>query len=185
MDGNKLDGYKRIPTAEQVDTRYYTTVNNRRRSRFLTAFLTLTFASATYFAVYSTFHAHNYSYSNPYPLHPDPGFASRVLERCQALSRPAGPPEDFHQRTESDRFVQGTRPVLITNATVWSGEDDGKDVWKGDLLLDKGMILWVGKGGDSVSIKRLQKMYGTTLDTYDAKGLWLTPGFVHWSFSST
>lgn len=68
--------------------------------------------------------------------------------------------------------------MLIKNATVWSGENDGNEVWKGDVLLDKGLIKWVGGGEDaSEKLIRIVEAYGMALDTTDAKGLWLTPGY--------
>lgn len=43
------------------------------------------------------------------PLH-----APEVLEKCQLLQVPPGPPPDFYTRRTSDRFVSGTTPTLIT-----------------------------------------------------------------------
>lgn len=43
------------------------------------------------------------------PLH-----ASEILDKCRLLNVKPGPPSDFYQRVASDRFVQGTKPTLIT-----------------------------------------------------------------------
>lgn len=83
-----------------------------------------------------------------------------------------GPPKDFHHRTESDRYVAGTPPTLVRNATIWTGRVSGYEVITGDLLIDKGIIQRVGK---------LRK---SALDAYkdlvviDAAGAWVTPGYV-------
>ncbi|KAF7318200.1 Carbohydrate esterase family 9 protein [Mycena chlorophos] len=98
--------------------------------------------------------------------------AATTIAQCRALSLTPGPPKDFYSRTTSDRFVPGTKPTLIRNATVWTGGDDGKEILTAaDVLIDKGIIQSVGK----VDISRLK------LEDYvvvDAKGAWLTPGIV-------
>lgn len=43
------------------------------------------------------------------PLH-----AAAWLEKCQRLTVKPGPPADFNTRIQSDRFVPGTKPTLIT-----------------------------------------------------------------------
>ena len=57
-------------------------------------------------------------------------------------------------------------------------------MWKGSLLLDKGLIKWVGKEGETDAMLGLIKAYGTSLETIDAKGLWVTPGYVHFDYFS-
>ena len=39
--------------------------------------------------------------------------AASILDTCRALDLKPGPPADFIDRTVSDRFVPGTKPVLI------------------------------------------------------------------------
>lgn len=102
------------------------------------------------------------------PLH-----AAETISKCRALNETPAPPKDFHNRTVSDRFVPGTRPVLIRNATIWTGNIDGHEVIKGDILLDKGIIKQVGK----VNSKVLDA-YGSDLLFVDANGSWVTPGLV-------
>lgn len=89
------------------------------------------------------------------------------VERCQWLDTLPGPPEDFDQRTENDRYIEGTPVVHIKNATIWTGEKNGHEVIQGDVILDKGLIQQVGK----VDLKGL-----TIGKTVDAHGAWLTPG---------
>ncbi|TNY18704.1 carbohydrate esterase family 9 protein [Rhodotorula diobovata] len=95
---------------------------------------------------------------------------SEVVDRCEDLHTPPGVPESFWQRRENDRFAAGTSPTLIRNATVWTGEDDGKQVlYNHDVLLDRGLVVKIGEDimldkGDSRT------------KVVQAHGSWLTPG---------
>ncbi|THU95633.1 carbohydrate esterase family 9 protein [Dendrothele bispora CBS 962.96] len=92
-----------------------------------------------------------------------------LLERCKSLKTPAGPPADFYKRTQSDRYLTGAKPTLIKNAKIWTGEDEGNLVVQGDVLLDKGMIMGVG---------RVPHHHYKDITVLDAKGGWVTPGIV-------
>ncbi|KAF8967824.1 carbohydrate esterase family 9 protein [Flammula alnicola] len=107
-------------------------------------------------------------------VRPSPHRASAVLARCRQLNAQAGPPQDFHQRRQSDRFEEGTSPVLIQNATIWTGADNGTEVVKGDILLDKGLIKGIGHLARAAALQT----YGDDLVVVDAKGAWVTPGIV-------
>ncbi|KAJ7931230.1 carbohydrate esterase family 9 protein [Mycena leptocephala] len=89
--------------------------------------------------------------------------------QCTALG--PGPPDNFHSRTESDRFVKGTKPTIIRNATIWTGLDDGKEVIQGDILIDKGLIKKVWS--DSVDLRSY-----ANVEVLDAAGAWVSPGIV-------
>lgn len=99
-----------------------------------------------------------------------------LTERCKTLRAPAGPPPTFDPASrlkgKSDRFVPGTRPVLIRNAKIWTGHEDGKEVVHGDVLLDRGLVVGVGK------ISKLDYEGLKELRVVDAKGRWVTPGLV-------
>ncbi|KAJ6577402.1 carbohydrate esterase family 9 protein [Mycena capillaripes] len=97
-----------------------------------------------------------------------------IVSRCRALQLEAGPPSNFHDRTESDRFVPGIRPHLIQNAKLWTGVNNGTEILSGDILIDKGLIKGVGHF-DSAS---LLETYGSELVVIDAKNSWVTPGIV-------
>ncbi|KAF9017784.1 hypothetical protein BDZ89DRAFT_1165551 [Hymenopellis radicata] len=99
------------------------------------------------------------------PLH-----AAETLQKCRQLDMTPGPPPEFWSRTESDRFVEGTQPVYIKNATIWTGGVDGLEVIKGDLLLARGLIQQVG----SISASALEQY--SDLVEYDAEGAWVSPG---------
>ncbi|KAI0692924.1 composite domain of metallo-dependent hydrolase [Cerioporus squamosus] len=97
------------------------------------------------------------------PLH-----ASDALSRCRLLELQPGPPPNFHARQRSDRFVPGTRPTLIQNATIWTGGRNGLEVVRGDILLDGGIIKEIGNSDlESEDVAHV-----------DAQGKWVTPGIV-------
>ena len=73
------------------------------------------------------------------PLH-----AATTIAKCRSLSVKPGPPPAFSERVQSDRFESGTGPVLIRNASVWTGLDGGRDVIHGDILLQNGLIEMIG-----------------------------------------
>ena len=98
--------------------------------------------------------------------------ASKLKARCENFKLAPGPPASFVRRTVSDRFDPGTKPVLIKNATIWTGQLNGLEIIKGDLFLDKGIIREVGRVG-------WEHLEGVAdLVTYDADGSWVTPGYV-------
>jgi len=52
--------------------------------------------------------------------------AAQIVDKCRALNVLPGPPSNFHERTQSDRYEAGTPPTLIKNATIWTGNADGQ-----------------------------------------------------------
>lgn len=93
------------------------------------------------------------------------------LAKCHELHELPGPPADFYERTESDRFDAGTPDVLITNATIWTGDEDGKEILVGDVFLRNGIIAHVAGKGEPVPAQ----LSSTTI-TIDARGAFLSPG---------
>ncbi|CED83667.1 Metal-dependent hydrolase, composite domain [Phaffia rhodozyma] len=76
----------------------------------------------------------------------------------------------------SDRFVPGTQPVLLTNATIWTGNKDGQEViLAGSVLLEGGLIKAISKSKDD--IKDLLKR-SCHVHEIDVGGKWITPGIV-------
>lgn len=102
-----------------------------------------------------------------------PTHASSTISRCRSLRMQTGPPKGFYKRSESDRFVHGTKPVLIQRGTVWTGLKNGTEVIRGDILLDKGIIQSVGHLHRSVL-----EAYGSDLVVIDAKNAWITAGII-------
>ncbi|KAJ3553781.1 hypothetical protein NP233_g12570 [Leucocoprinus birnbaumii] len=100
-----------------------------------------------------------------------------LVDQCKNLRAPAGPPPDFNPATrldnggKSDRFVEGTKPVVIRNAKIWTGRVGGNEVTRGDVLLDRGLVVDVGKiHEDFLTLE--------DVEVIDAKGRWVTPGLV-------
>ncbi|RDX49485.1 composite domain of metallo-dependent hydrolase [Lentinus brumalis] len=98
--------------------------------------------------------------------------APEWLDKCHLLNAKPGPPPDFNTRTQSDRFAPGTKPTLITNATIWTGGVNGLEVLHGDILLDGGIIKRVGVMESDVLA------HYSHLTRIDAKGKWASPGIV-------
>ncbi|KAI1784449.1 composite domain of metallo-dependent hydrolase [Ganoderma leucocontextum] len=97
--------------------------------------------------------------------------AAGILDKCSLLDTKPGPPPDFYSRVQNDRFVSGTKPTLIKNATIWTGGDNGFEVLHADILLDRGLIRQIGQ----VDLGSLAE--GSVYHV-DAKGKWVSPGIV-------
>ncbi|KAF8551997.1 hypothetical protein OG21DRAFT_1477901 [Imleria badia] len=96
---------------------------------------------------------------------------ANILSQCRYVKTPAGPPANFHARSESDRFSPDARPTLIRNATIWTSGYNGTEVVQGDLLLLKGLIRGVGAVAPSL-------LRDLDIQVVDANGAWVTPGIV-------
>lgn len=70
--------------------------------------------------------------------------SEETVAHCRSLHVKPAPPPSFNLRTQSDRFQPGTRPVLLKNATIWTGRVDGLEVLKGDILMEGGIIVAAG-----------------------------------------
>ncbi|GAA6033304.1 hypothetical protein JCM8097_006683 [Rhodosporidiobolus ruineniae] len=100
-----------------------------------------------------------------------------AIDRCEDLHVLPGVPDSHWNRTASDRFVPGTTASLIRNATVWTGEHDGKEIlYNTDVLLDRGVVV---KIGENLSFESLlsPELVGEA-KVIDAHGAWVTPGIV-------
>ncbi|KAF9370914.1 hypothetical protein CPB97_002375, partial [Podila verticillata] len=86
-----------------------------------------------------------------------------MCEQIRRKDKHTYPPAE--SRTINPRFVNGTAPTLFKNGYIFDGENEG---FKGDLLIDQGIIVQVG--GEIKAPK------GTTV--VDLKGHILTPGIV-------
>lgn len=99
-----------------------------------------------------------------------PFHAEETLQKCSMLHARPGPPPDFAKRTQSDRFVQGTPATLLRNASVWTGDPLQYEIHGADILLDKGIIKFVGHASEQ-SLANYRDLY-----TVDVGGSWVTPG---------
>ncbi len=112
------------------------------------------------------------------PLHAD-----HSLARCASLKISAGPPANFHGRSESDRFVAGTKATLLHNARIWTGENNGTEILRGDVFIDKGIIQGVG----NIDLRAFgldvdDMVTRGELNVVDVHGAWVTPGCVSHGF---
>lgn len=109
---------------------------------------------------------------NAYNATPIPAHAAAALVKCNSLHTKPGPPPDFHKRDRSDRFAEGTKPILLKNAKIWTGDKNGTEVISGDILMDKGIIKGIGRAG----IQKANTYKDITV--IDVKDAWVTPGIV-------
>jgi hypothetical protein len=100
--------------------------------------------------------------------------AQEILSFCAQLSIKPSVPEDFHARTSSDRYEEGTQATLIRNATIWTGGREGTEVVYGDVLLDKGLVKAVGYIPHHL-MEDLSRN-PNSVNVIDANGAWITPG---------
>ncbi|VDB83387.1 unnamed protein product [Peniophora sp. CBMAI 1063] len=98
--------------------------------------------------------------------------AQRNLEQCRAIDVMPGPLPAFYERQVSDRFVHGTKPIWIRNATIWTGRVQGLEVLQGDILLADGLIRAIG----TVNPELLAKY--EDVEELNAHGSWVSPGIV-------
>jgi hypothetical protein len=117
-----------------------------------------------------------------------PSFVTRGLAECAALDL-TSPAELGGKRTVSDRFVAGTKPVLLVNGTIWTaneGDEHGQEIlYGGSVLLENGLIKAVGRSKKEVLAiweagrKGLSHGGGKhEFDEIELGGSWVTPGIV-------
>lgn len=100
--------------------------------------------------------------------------AQHITSRCNEIRRMPGVAKDFHRRKQSDRFVNGTQPVLIRNANIWTGRNsEQKTVINGAILLDNGLIKWLG---DDLRANEALRLVESDVVVINAQGSWVTPG---------
>ncbi|PFH51544.1 hypothetical protein AMATHDRAFT_175162 [Amanita thiersii Skay4041] len=102
-----------------------------------------------------------------------PVHVSSGLSKCAALREKVAYTETFHDRTHSDRFAAGAKSVLIKRARIWTGDKNGTEIMRGDILLENGIIRRVGRSLDASLDVDASSL--TVLDVDDA---WVTPGLV-------
>lgn len=139
---------------------------NPNRRNLLLAFAFLCLTGYTVLTLFGSF-----SFGSR-PLASIPSKANELIAKCAAANEKPSVPPNFARRTKSDRFVPGTKPILIYNATIWTGKHNGHEVFHGDVLLSRGLIKRVGRN----LLELADKEFGQALVVVDAKGKWVTPG---------
>ena len=98
---------------------------------------------------------------------------SASLAKCDAIAAPVGPPANFHERKRSERAEADLQDVVIRNATLWTGNDDGNEVLhERDVLLSQGIIKRIAHTKDN------EFLADAKVKVVDAAGRWVTPGLV-------
>lgn len=120
-------------------------------------------------------HLPYFPHPGPSPKPPISDVVKRGLLQCEAIK--VMPPDTTHfrvNRTISDRFEsKNAKPVLLKNATVWTGRDAGEEVLYGALVyLRGGVVVSVGTETDVRSL-----LHGS-VEEIDVEGRWVTPGIV-------
>ena len=138
---NDDDDRTRLPTHNAA-----TSYRKRRRPRSLALLLPLiVLAVLSYFSTFAP------SDEQEQHLSRLPRNAQQVIEKCAQLNTLPSPPKNFYNRKQSDRFdasLAPKHPVVLRNATIWTGEvAEGLEVVFGDVLLDQGIIKAVGNIG--------------------------------------
>lgn len=110
---------------------------------------------------------------------PDSGLPAHVVEgikKCDAIKLGPPNPKPNPDRKTSDRFVKGTSPVLLKNATLWTGEKGGEEIlYETSVWLEGGVIRRIGKkDGDFADLRAASK----DVEEIDLHGAWTTPGIV-------
>jgi len=158
-------------TGEAMDksTLPYGYTGRKPRVPFFIKLLALSsFASLTFFGYWFS-HFPDWNHGSQVPLH-----APEIQARCRALNTKPGPPSDFHDRTVSDRFAEGTKRVWIRNATIWTGRVQGLEVIEGDVFLMNGIIKAVGH----VDLQSMGLNDRDEVEILNAHGAYVTPGYL-------
>ncbi|KAG0345655.1 hypothetical protein BG004_003359 [Podila humilis] len=166
-----MSNYQRLPQHEQGDDygnhfeKGDVSLRKKRTLLLATAAIAVLAASAYFLGGASKELSDHRTHSETPGISPT-RFAEGVA-KCRAIRR-----EDKHiyplpeSRSLNPRFVNGTAPTLFKNAHIYDGQGEP---FKGDLLVDHGLIVQVGG-----EIKDIPK----NTVTVDLKGHILTPGIV-------
>ncbi len=108
-----------------------------------------------------------------------PALEARAFEvavsKCRAIAVRPGPSKDWFERKVSNRFDEGTLPVILKNARLWTGRQGGKEVMeKAKICMAGGVIRSVSNSSNGLDAA----CSGDDVVVYDAAGSWVTPGLV-------
>jgi hypothetical protein len=110
-----------------------------------------------------------------------PDLIKAGLARCEEVrTMPPDTSSFAKDRTVSDRFEVGTKSVLLSNGTVWTGAENGEEViYGGSVLLKNGVVWKVGKHDDVMAEMQAEGLFQEEeVETIELDGKWLSPGIV-------
>jgi hypothetical protein len=152
--------------------------SKRRKSRTDRGLRLVPFAVLAWFAVWNLTGPF---FPLPRPSHPANGhMIKQGLERCEEVkSMPPDTTNFAKERTMSDRYESGTRPVFLSNGTIWTGDDNGEQViYGGSVLLKNGIIWKIGNHKDVLKEMEVEGLKDDEIETVELSGKWVTPGIV-------
>ncbi|KAJ9128028.1 hypothetical protein QFC24_000319 [Naganishia onofrii] len=120
-------------------------------------------------------HTPYFPHPGPTPKPPISDIVKRGLLQCEAIKLMPPDTTDFRvNRTVSDRFEpKSATPVMLKNATVWTGRNAGEEILYGaSVYLRGGVVVSVGTETDVRSL-----LHGA-VEEIDLEGRWVTPGIV-------
>lgn len=110
-----------------------------------------------------------------------PDFVQAGLMRCEEIrTMPPDTSSFAKDRKISDRFEEGTKPVLLSNGTLWTGGENGEEViYGGSVLLKNGIVWKIGKHADVLAeMKAEGLLQDEEVETVELDGKWVSPGIV-------
>lgn len=105
-----------------------------------------------------------------------PPNAQEILDRCAGLKTVPIIPQSFRDRKSSERYEYGNNATLIRDATIFTGKNNGKEIIRGDILLDRGVV----KGVGWIPARVIDEAENLTI--LEAHGAWITPGLGAWMY---
>lgn len=108
---------------------------------------------------------------------PTPTFIVHGLEQCATIRSPVRSADKG--RTVSDRFVEGTPAVLLTNGTLWTGNEAGSEIITGgSVWFENGLIKAISKDKDELvrAMTKGRKSSKPDWEETNLQGAWVTPG---------
>ncbi|KXN89583.1 hypothetical protein AN958_05450 [Leucoagaricus sp. SymC.cos] len=135
-------------------------------------FATLTFLASSFLAGSATGPLGRMLMHNPmYTIGPSVN-TQEILSRCAAMKATPIVPQTFRSRKSSERYELGNNATLVRDATIFTGKDNGREIIRGDILLDRGVIRGVGR----IPARTIDEAENLTV--IEARGAWVTPGLV-------
>lgn len=160
----------RVPPTKSTTQRTVKAMNTPLLVILVAGFATLTFLASSFLAGSSGSWARAFIHNNHLDYNGPPVNAQEILNRCAALRATPFIPQTFRSRKSSERYEYGNNATLIRDATIFTGKDNGTEIIRGDVLLDRGVIRGIGR----IPARVIDNAENLTI--IEAHGAWVTPG---------